>query len=129
MGRSRHLTTYDLYRLDLACQPLRRAFGPWTVLVGSVEQGKEYRDVDVRTILTDEDFDALFGASPLFWEAFCLGTGAWLREQTGLPIDYQVQRMTEANEKHKGPRNPLGGGCRYAGWGDATPFEEATDDA
>lgn len=46
-----------------------------------------------------------------------------LTEDTGLPIDFQIQRMTEANAKYDGPRNPLGAGRRdYAGGGDATKF-------
>lgn len=130
MGRWRHLLTSDLWRLDQACRPIEQAFGDeWTTyLVGSVEQGKEYRDVDVRTILPDEEFDAVFGERPLLWDAFCLGQTAWLTQQTGLPIDYQVQRATEANEKHAGkPRNPLGRarGRRFAGGGDATPPSQA----
>ena len=27
---------------------------------------------------------------------------------TGLPIDFQIQRQSEANEKHDGPRSALG---------------------
>lgn len=133
MGRHRHLTTYDLYRLDLAVAPLRRAFAGCrpggTYLVGSVERGEVYRDVDVRTILPDADFDALFGGSQSLWEVFCLGVTAWMREQTGLPIDYQVQRLTEANEQHSGPRNSLSGGARqFAGGGDATRFLASIDE-
>lgn len=127
MGFRKGLTTYDLHRLDLAALPIDRAFAgcspSGTYLVGSIERGEDARDVDVRTILPDEDFDAFFGGAPLFWSLFCLGVTAWLREQTDLPIDYQVQRMTEANE-HKGPRNPLSGGRRvFAGAGDATGFD------
>ena len=49
--------------------------------------------------------------------------GRMLAEQTGLPVDFQIQRMTEANETYQGERNPLGAGHRhYAGRGDATPF-------
>jgi hypothetical protein len=128
MGFRKGLTTYDLHRLDLAVRPIDHAFAgcrfAGTYLVGSIERGEDARDVDVRTILADEDFDAFFGGSPLFWSVFCLGVTAWLREQTGLPIDYQVQRMTEANAEHKGPRNHLSGGQRvFAGAGDATGFD------
>lgn len=123
MSASRHLTTYDLLRLDLAAAHIERVFPGSTYLVGSVERGEPYRDVDVRTILADEDFDALFGEAELLWGLVCLGLTAWLREQTGLPIDYQIQRRTEANEKHPGPRNHLSGGHRVlAGGGDATRF-------
>ena len=127
--RFRHLTTFDLYRLDIACQPLRRLTeGPGGVyLVGSVERGEEFRDVDVRAIMPDEQFDRLFAHSPDLWGAFCFGWTGHLRAETGLPIDFQVQRMTEANEKHAGgPRNALGKVARrFAGGGDATRFEGA----
>jgi len=120
-----YLTTHDLFALDVACLPLRERFGAPVYLVGSVLAG-EHRDVDVRVILADDEFDAWFPNrehAPGAWELLCLGLTAWLRQQTGLPIDFQVQRMSEANDKHDGPRNPLGTGRRfYAGHGDATPF-------
>lgn len=127
--RHRHLTTFDLYRLDLACQPLAAMCErPGAVyLVGSVERGEGgWRDVDVRMMLNDDEFDRLFGHSSTLWQAFCLAWTGYLRADTGLPIDFQVQRTTEANEKHNGPRNPLGMGRRkFCGLGDATRFQEA----
>ena len=85
--------------------------------------GKPYRDVDVRLVLPDEDFDALFKDRPLaFWELLCFSICTHLRIETGLPIDFQIQRRTEANEKFsdKG-RNPLGLLREYSGGGDGTP--------
>lgn len=128
MSRGRHLTTADLYRLDIACAPLRRLLGDrhgGVYLVGSIEQGKKnWRDVDVRLILTDDEFDAMFGGKPNLWALFSYAVSRQLAADTGLPIDFQVQRMTEANNKYPGePRNPLGRGARtFAGFGDATPF-------
>lgn len=125
------LTTLDLYRLELACQPVWRAFGTNTAgstyLVGTAQTGGEYRDVDVRTILPDAEFDALFGSPATngreLWSLMCAAIGRMLADQTDLPIDYQIQRMTQANEKYQGQRNPIGTGHRrYAGGGDATAF-------
>lgn len=130
------LTTFDHYRLDQAVLPIRRAFDQWgggTYLVGSAAKSRDARDVDVRTIVDDHMWDALFGPFPLLWEALCLGLTSWLREQTGLPIDYQVQRLTEANEQHSVKdghfRSALGigysgGAVRFAGGGDATVWVE-----
>lgn len=119
------LTTLDLNRLDRACSLIREAFDHPPYLVGSAgigEKGQTYRDIDVRLILHDDEFDGLFGDRPKLWEAVCIGLGSWLVQQTGLPVDFQIQRMTEANEKHSGPRNPLGMHREYAGGGDATRF-------
>lgn len=124
MSGQRHcaLTTLDLFRLDRACVSLTDAHGHCTYLVGSAETGPTYRDVDVRTILADDVFDRLFPTREV-WQIASVSVAAWLHLQTGLPIDFQYQRMTEANEIEGTPRNPLGMGMRhYAGEGDATPF-------
>ena len=47
--------------------------------------------------------------------------GAYLKDRTGLPIDFQIQRTDIANAAHDGPRNPLGMGRVFAGGGDGTP--------
>ena len=117
------MTTLNLHLLDVACNPLWRAVGP-TYLVGTAESGGPYRDVDVRTILDDSEFDLLFGDDngPHRWELMCVSIGLLLAQQTGLPIDYQIQRMSEANAKYDGPRNPVGRKRNFAAFGDATPW-------
>ena len=116
------LTTSELHSLDAACSLIRRAFGRPPYLVGTAGYGtaESYRDVDVRLILDDDKFDALCSTRER-WELLSLSIGAYLRERTGLPVDFQVQRMTEANELHDKPRNPLGTSRQFAGGGDATP--------
>lgn len=120
-----YLSTLELHELDEACRPFLQAFGEHPYLVGSVNQRPDYRDVDVRLILADAEFDALFGERPGVWALLSrLGT-TFLRQRTGLPVDFQVQRQTQANEKFgdlgKTPRNPLGSRSllEYAGGGDA----------
>lgn len=81
--RTTWLTTYDLHRLDLAVAPLRRLC-PGIYLVGTVMSSPDWRDVDVRMIMADDEFDATFG-NPLLWETFCLTATSWLRSETGLP--------------------------------------------
>src|SRR5262245_42795651 len=57
---------------------------------------ERWRDVDVRLILPDEDFDAMFGKLTrprclnLKWNAACLAFAALGRDMTGLPIDFQI---------------------------------------
>jgi hypothetical protein len=121
-ARTTLLTTSEMYNLDAACQIIRRAFGGPPYLVGSAGVGNNgsYRDVDVRLILADDEFAAVCPTRER-WEALCLAFGAYLKERTGLPVDFQVQRMTEANEKYPANRNPLGMGRIFAGGGDGTP--------
>jgi hypothetical protein len=120
--RAGWLTTVDMYSLDSACDLIVRAFGDHPYLVGSAMQRADHRDVDVRLILDDADFDALFEHRPrALWELLCLAVGDYLRTRTGLPIDFQIQRQTEVNERHNKPRNPLGMDRVFARGGDATP--------
>lgn len=121
--RAHYLPADSLFGLHHACQQIDRAYdGFGCYLVGSCMERKEYRDVDVRCILGDDDFEREFpkgedGLRPRFM-LLCLSVSAWLRHVTGLPIDFQFQKQTVANEKHKGkPRSALG---YYAWTGDAT---------
>lgn len=121
--RTDSLTTVELYNLDAACRLVSRAFngGP-PYLVGSAGIGGTggYRDVDVRLILDEDEFAAVCPTRER-WELLCLAISAYLSERTGLPIDFQIQRTKEANERFSGSRNPLGMGRVFAGGGDGTP--------
>ncbi len=92
---------------------LQDAFGEMPYHVGSsLTQKTGWRDVDIRVILDDEEFARLFGdcgAHPMNekWAAFCLAFAVLGREMTGLPIDFQVQPRTEANNLFDGPRSAL----------------------
>lgn len=121
--RTDQLATHEMYELDDACQLISKAFGhPYLVGSASIDGRLDYRDVDVRLILSDEDFDALIGDNRSRWELLSLAIGDFLRLRTRLPIDFQIQRQTEANEKHDKPRNPMGMTRTFAAGGDATPF-------
>ncbi len=126
--RRTFLTTAEFFRLNHACTIVNRAFEGGTYLVGSSTDPEKdgYRDIDIRTILADEEWDAIFDGRPDFWGLFCLGVATYLTEVSGLPIDYQVQRRTEANERFDGKtRNPIGVPRHFAGAGDATRWTEA----
>jgi hypothetical protein len=61
------------------------------------------------------------------WQLLCLTISAYLSQRTGLPVDFQIQRVREANERYGGkPRNPLGmsgdAARIFAGGGDGTPL-------
>lgn len=94
------------------------AFGKPAYHVGSSLANKDgWRDVDVRVMLDDEAW-ARWGFSPdrhtvdshqdPKWVAVCLAFSALGKQMTGLPIDFQVQRIDDANEKYPHPRSALG---------------------
>ncbi len=124
-----HLSGAQLMLLNDACIRVRESLGDYgTYLVGSSTERPDYRDVDVRHIMADDRFDAIFGGHQLFWSLLCMAVSVYLSQASGLPVDFQVQRMTEANEKYPDlgthPRHPLGMRARaYAGGGDATRYD------
>ena len=93
---------------------LYRAFGHHPYLVGSALYGKQWRDIDVRLMLPDDEFDALFPdhysvdqADPR-WALMCAALAEYGRARTGLPIDFQIQHRGLANAEFNGPRSALG---------------------
>jgi len=124
-ARKSYLTTAQFAILNDACIPLVEAFDSHPYLVGSATERADYRDVDLRLILMDEEFDRLFSGRELLWSIVSLSIGRYLASITGLPIDFQIQRMTEANDRFPGAgdRHPMGMKARpLAGGGDATNF-------
>lgn len=115
--KANHIGAPACFELELACKHLREAFGGFGVYqVGSSLDRADWRDVDLRMILPDDEFAALFpnaGPSGQWeqdprWLVMTVAIAAWLKEMTGLPIDFQFQPQGHANERHPGPRNALG---------------------
>lgn len=100
--------------LEAFGREINDAFGHLPYLVGSAAVGKHWRDVDVRLILPDDEFDALFPAHTQpphqdgRWGLLCAAISELARQRTGLPVDFQIQRMTYANDRHPGVRLALG---------------------
>src|SRR6266404_3570266 len=90
------------------------AFGEPPYLVGSATFYKSWRDVDVRLILDDAVYESLGLGGPRDghrngkWVSLCLAYSALGKSLTGLPIDFQIQQRTFANERYKGPRCAIG---------------------
>ena len=90
------------------------AFGGYPYLVGSALQTKQWRDIDVRLILSDADYATMGLGNPVTtqtntkWVAFTLAFSALGKEITGLPIDFQIQQQSKANRDFDGPRSCLG---------------------
>jgi hypothetical protein len=120
MDKSKHKANYigapAVFALEQACQVITDAFGHsyGCYLVGSALERPDWRDVDVRCILQDDQFATLFPSAGQHWEhddrwlLLTVAISAWLSKQTGLPIDFQFQPQTHANTVHKGQRSAIG---------------------
>lgn len=93
------------------------AFGGPPYLVGSALTEKSgWRDVDVRMIIDDQEWKRLGFGDPATvahrdakWISLCLAYSALGKAMTGLPIDFQLQQQTKANEEFpSAPRSALG---------------------
>lgn len=107
MKRANYLTQSGVRLLNDWGVNLRRMFpGEVAYLVGSALTTADYRDVDVRLILNDDDYFSL--ASVVDPADLNLAVSLWGQQVTGLPIDFQVQHIETANQDHPGRRHALG---------------------
>ena len=119
MNRATYLLLSDWNLLNEWCKLIqidfREGYGPFHV--GSSLKSKDYRDIDIRLILPDDMFDLLFPDAVFY--PYPRGRLAhantaysiYAQRATGLPIDFQFQRMTEANKEYpleEDPRNAIG---------------------
>ena len=107
--RASYLTVSQAYALNVACSALR-PFGYGTYHVGSSLTKPDYHDVDLRCMLADDEYDRMFDSDQGELRLLFLNTAIsdWIAARTGLPIDFQFQRATNANETFKGIRNAVG---------------------
>ena len=107
MKRATYLTQSGIRLLHDWGVALRRMFpAEVAYLVGSALTTADHRDVDVRVMLDDQAWTALtLVVNPADLN---LAVSLWGQQVTGLPIDFQVQRMSEANAEYPGRRHPLG---------------------
>ncbi len=115
MKRVNWVPAPQYFNLNAACAVITQAYCTCPYLVGSALKRRDFRDVDIRLILQDEEFDARFpgaGGRPdlhALWALTCSSIAVWLQMQSGLPIDFQIQRMTQANEEYGlEARHPIG---------------------
>ena len=100
--------------LDEFASHVYSAFGHPPYLVGSALSGKAWRDIDVRLILSDEEYAAMGFGDPrdthrnAKWVALVMAFSALAKQMTGLPVDFQIQQQTHANATYDGPRSALG---------------------
>ena len=103
-----YLDAPSLTDLDLASILVREVIGT-PYLVGSCLVRPDFRDVDIRVILDDARYDALFPRpheDPLRHLIEKALTEHYVAA-TKLRIDFQIQRRTDA-QRHSGYRHPLG---------------------
>lgn len=123
--RANYVPAPHFYKLNQACVLINRALGGFgCYLVGSSLERRDFRDVDVRFIMDDSEYERMFrrpgdsnagGWMNPLWSLICTTFSDWLSQQTGLPIDFQIQGQTAANEKHDGKRSALGVFIDYPG--------------
>ncbi len=114
--KSNHIGAPAVFALELACRQINEAFGGFgCYVVGSALERPDWRDVDVRYIMTDAGFAHLFpDAHERCWEQdarwllLTVSIAEHLSRVTGLNIDFQFQPATHANERHPGPRHAIG---------------------
>jgi hypothetical protein len=88
------------------------AFGKPCYLVGSALYSKTWRDVDVRIILDDGEYEKMGLGHPrdthhnAKWVSLVLAYSALGKAMTGLPIDFQIQQQSNANRRFPIPEHP-----------------------
>jgi hypothetical protein len=100
-------------KLSMACYQVNKAFGNLCYLVGSSMVTRDFRDVDVRLILPDNEFEKHFVHIPqagnALWDLMCASISSHLTEQSGLPVDFQIQAQSWLDKKYASrPRHALG---------------------
>jgi hypothetical protein len=104
--RLTYLGPHAVRRLDLWVTAVRGTFGQPCYLVGSALQRADYRDVDVRMALPDDDpfVTGQFHRIHLVNVALSV----WAQHDTGLPVDFQLQPQSEFDKYEGDPRLSLG---------------------
>jgi hypothetical protein len=104
--RGTYLLVSQMNTLDTWAKELEQMFPKdmdvyGTYLVGSATQHKDFRDVDVRQIMSDKSFESLRKTVDIGY--FNHVVSLWGQQLTGLPIDYQVQAIgSEENNSATG---------------------------
>lgn len=108
--RASYLLVSQQYDLNVACRPVAQLFGYGVYQVGSSLERPNFRDVDLRCILSNEEYDMMFAGDDHGKRVKFLNVviSEWIAARTDLPIDFQFQREAEANAEFKGTRNAVG---------------------
>jgi len=118
MSKINYLHATDYFALNQAVMPIVESFDAYGLyLVGSALEHPDWRDVDLRLMMSDEAFSTLFPTAEIQgarwehdnrWLLMTTAISERLAKITGLPIDFQFQPASWANERHDKARHPLG---------------------
>lgn len=111
--RHNYIGAPEAYSLDQVANFVNKAFGDICYLAGSATETRDFRDVDVRMIFSNEKYIALFGDThgghSYFWSLLCVSVSEYMSKRTGLRIDFQIQKRANVTEKDQdSPRSALG---------------------
>jgi len=108
MGRTTFLLVSEINALSTWGRELKstlhtdvKQYGSF--LVGSALKRADYKDVDVRQIISDEDWLRLYNTVDIGYYNHVMSL--WGQEITGLPIDYQIQSLTHVD--NRGEKHPI----------------------
>ncbi len=108
MRRVTYLLTTEVNALNTWGGELRRVFAEdvevyGAFLVGSSLTTSKWRDIDVRHIVSDDSWERLVKMIDVGY--FNHAMSLWGQRVTGLPVDYQLQRM--GDPQNDGPKHPI----------------------
>lgn len=114
-----YLTVEQAFVLNEACRIVNDAFSEVSYgvfHVGSSLTRRDWRDVDVRCMVIPDCWERLFGEGDgsAALKLLNVAISGYLRERSGLPVDFQFQHADRANKEYptgsKGPhiRSSLG---------------------
>lgn len=123
-SRANYLTVAQTDLLNDWGRTLAAMFnGDHAMHVGSSLERADWRDVDVRMVVLDDDKHAALKAAVNI-ARLNLVVSLWGQQVTGLPIDFQVQDSVENAEYHSRRRNALG--ISQRGWPADGPSVDAS---
>lgn len=112
--RANYIGAPGFFLLNQACRMVEEAFPEslGVYLVGSSITRRDFRDVDLRLMLLDEDYTKMFpgignnGWLHPRWSLVCSSIALYLSKASGLPVDFQIQDQTSANRDYPMNNHP-----------------------